>query len=323
VTAVTWESYGQAKLVDTGNGTVRTANPNGNIGAHPVYARFASKERFEPPFTWSGQIRVRDRLDKAYIKSEERWAPWDWGIVFHPMHDSNNENHAVVLSDKRQTTVRVSAECTVNGIHDYQYRTGLESRYKAPQVNLIDNRWHGFRCEVISYGEYKVFIDNLLMAHVVEQSPTTIQTPTQVALRLDFFDVELGSVTVTQPTPTPTKGSTVNFTLLDPNPANRILDTRGLPRPKERTTHTWEVQHPLIPDNAVALEVNLHAVVPTKPGYLTAWAKGDWPEMTSILYNADAVSNQVTVQIDRGRFRTLASSHVHYIMDVVGYYTPA
>ena len=51
---------------------------------------------------------------------------------------------------------------------------------------------------VLSYNEYKVSVDGVLLVHVVEQSPATIQTPTQVALRLDFFDVELSAVRVTK-----------------------------------------------------------------------------------------------------------------------------
>ena len=195
---LTWQSYGQAELVDTGNGTLRTADAYGNVGAHPIYARFASKERFTPPYTWSGLMLVRDRLDDVFIESESRAPTWDWSLALHPMHDSNDENHVVGLSDSRQETVRVSAECIVDGVHAYRYRTGLGSRYRGDQVNLVDGAWHEFKCEVLSYNEYKVSVDGVLLVHVVEQSPTTIQTPTQVALRLDFFDVELSAVRVTK-----------------------------------------------------------------------------------------------------------------------------
>lgn len=193
-----WESYGQATLVKTGTDTVRTADANGNVGAHPVYARFASTERFTPPYTWSGAIRVHDRLDEAYIESENRLAPWDWAVSLHPMHDSNDENHVVGLSDARQTKVRVSAERVIDGEHSYGYRTGLSSRFRADQIDLVDRDWHTFRCEVVSYGEFKVIVDDQVLAHVVEEAPTTIQTPTQVALRLDFFDVELKGMKVTK-----------------------------------------------------------------------------------------------------------------------------
>jgi hypothetical protein len=195
---LTWQSYGQARLVDTGNGTLRTADADGNVGAHPIYARFASKERFTPPYTWSGLMLVRDRLDDVFIESESRAPTWDWSLALHPMHDSNDENHVVGLSDSRQETVRVSAECIVDGVHAYRYRTGLGSRYRGDQVNLVDGAWHEFKCEVMSYNEYKVSVDGVPLVHVVEQSPATIQTPTQVALRLDFFDVELSAVRVTK-----------------------------------------------------------------------------------------------------------------------------
>jgi hypothetical protein len=200
-TRINWNSYGQARLVPVVpvHTNLRTADANGRIGAHPIYARFASEQRFSPPYTWSGRMMVRERLEDPYIKSEQRRPTWDWAVTFHPMHDSNDENVFFAIGDKRQTKVRVSAESIVEGVHSYRYRTDLVKRTAAKQIDPVDGRWHDFRCEVLSYSEYKLFWDDKEIVHVIEAHPTTIGKPTQVALRLDFFDVEISDVKVTEP----------------------------------------------------------------------------------------------------------------------------
>jgi hypothetical protein len=322
-TADEWESYGQATLAPVLDNAFRTADAHGNPGAHPIYARFATTKRFTPPYVWSGSVLVRERLDDPYIASENRRPPWDWALTFHPMHDSNDINHLVGIGDQRQGAVRVSAEAVVDGIHRYGYRTGLAGRIRADQIDPIDGEWHDFRFEVDSYNEWRGYWDDVLIVQVKELSPPTISAPCQVALRLDFFDAEFADMRITTPQPPPPKGHPVNFVLLEPSTLNRVIDTRNRPHPVAHASHVWDINHPSLPSDAVAVEVSITATGASKAGWLSGWAKGAWPGTVIVSYDSAPITNQVTVGLSAGKLRTRSSSPVHFVIDLVGYYTEA
>jgi hypothetical protein len=83
-----------------------------------------------------------------------------------------------------------------------------------------------------------------------------------------------------------------------------------------------------IPTDAVGLSMNVTAVRPTEPTFLTAWPDDEpMPNASSLnpMPGQPPTPNAVTTELaPNGRFRVYnLQGHVHVIIDINGYYTPA
>lgn len=82
-----------------------------------------------------------------------------------------------------------------------------------------------------------------------------------------------------------------------------------------------------VPANAVAVAVNVTAVLPTGPGYLVAFPGGTTvPTASTLNFTAgQVVANATSVKLGGGKlsvFSGITSPCVHVVVDVVGYYLP-
>lgn len=171
-----------------------------HTGMYAGYRRLQSVQKVRPPFTWHGTIRLNDVKNPPVFT--EGWhagetATYQPKLNFHPLYPSNNRNVVLgpgnVQGDPK--VVGISAEMRdVRPERPYGVRTGYEQRYRIPLPSTpVDGEWHRFKWVVPSYGEYMLYWDDLLVCHVIEKAPYTIDPgPVSVALRLDFLDVDLG-----------------------------------------------------------------------------------------------------------------------------------
>lgn len=183
-------------------GGVRTAWHN-EVGEHGQYLRFWSNETFKPPYVWSGRVRPistmippifdSPRPDNAGNITDVCW--YTPALNFYPMR-TDGDNHTLLQVGSQADPAKVGATAKYRG--KYGVRTGYESRYfsRLP-ASPWDGRWHEFRIEVPSYGQYKLYWDKVLRADVVEKPPFTTDGPVRVGFRLDFCDVEFKDMTVT------------------------------------------------------------------------------------------------------------------------------
>ena len=187
-------------MLQTPTGSWRTAY-RGEFGAWGCATRFVTNERFKPPFVLTGRINVR-RRKWPYVTEWGTEISYDPGVVIHPMHDiagtaddGNEENVIVRFSSLNQQNVSVSAELPAP--LNYGVRTGYESRVVSPSPFLDGTSWHRVRVEVDSPRVYAVWLDDQLLAHVVEKEPATMHGPDfEIGFRLDFLDAELADLRV-------------------------------------------------------------------------------------------------------------------------------
>jgi hypothetical protein len=280
------------------------------------YSRPMTRRTFTVPFEVSGEIFLISRMDDTFIIGENRKPTWNWSPNFHPVFVDEDNNVVTGLSEKNN-------QWSASGQINKEYGIPFIERYRA-KMNHDDQigAWHKWRMVVPEIGTHEVYWDNVLVYKVVEKNPPAEwwNRPLHVALRLDFYDYKLKFDPFQEYQPS--KGRNVNLVLFpDPSSKDRIIDTRKLgAHPKPGVNNTWTVNHLSIPLDATAMLVNLHAVDPVSPGWLSAWGSGDWPKTTSILYDTNSASNQITVLLDAGKFRTRSLTPVHFVMDAVGYY---
>lgn len=182
-----------------------------HTGMYAGYRRLSSKQKVAPPFIWEGRVRLNEVMNPPVFGfgwREGQTATYQPKLNFHPLYPSNNRNIVCgpgnVQGDPK--VVGISAEMRdVRPERPYGVRTGYEQRYRIPLPSTpVDGQWHRFRWHVASQGEYLLYWDDLLVCHVIEKAPYTIDPgPVSVGLRLDFLDIDLGSMTLT------TKGNEV------------------------------------------------------------------------------------------------------------------
>ena len=166
---------------------------DGQAGPHGVYHRYATRQLWEPPFRWSGRIRVLERMPSP-------WRLWDGdeisyrpAVVFFVQHQDNDHNVLIGVGGEGQRLVSISAELP----DGYGARTGYESRVRVPSFDLAGTGWHTFDAVVDDHHRYRLRLDGAVLADVVEKQPATLSGPVGVGLRLDFFDVEVADMVVT------------------------------------------------------------------------------------------------------------------------------
>jgi hypothetical protein len=187
------DSGGQGSLRLVGPDHYRTANSVGRVGAWPIYTRIQSRERFTPPFTLSGRVKVNARLVDPWIASEQRRPTWNWGVCFHPCYPSNSHNSVVrVSSDDRQKF----ASGTVEMPDGYAADPWL-IRNRTADPKLVGTGWHDFEVSVPRHGHHVLMLDGVIVFEGVESEPT-FDGAVPFGFRLDFFDVELQGLRVVE-----------------------------------------------------------------------------------------------------------------------------
>jgi len=176
-----------------------TGGPTRYDGINANYWRLASEQTATPPFTFHGTIRLNAVMDPP-VFGPDSWkhgqtASYSPGLNWHPLYPSNSHNIVVGVGRVRDTQpekVGISAE--IDNV--YGVRTGYEYRVRHDlPTNPIDSQWHAFRWEVESNSHYRLYWDGLMVCDVQELEPATIPPgPVPVGLRLDFCDVDLGSM---------------------------------------------------------------------------------------------------------------------------------
>jgi hypothetical protein len=184
-------SYSEGELREVAPGRWRTARRGGPVGAHPLYIRAATDNIYRPPFTFTGTFRAHSRLDEVWIASEQRAPTWDWAVNLQ-VHQSNNRNVYVGVGGARTKYLATNVE-----YDGYKPADHWQSRYRSPNRTMVDGRDHTFKIEVPRWGAYYVWLDGELVADGHEKV-TPFSGPTGVGLRLDFFDVELWDLDVTE-----------------------------------------------------------------------------------------------------------------------------
>lgn len=291
------------------------------------YRRLKSVQQFEPPYVWSGLVRLNEVMYPGIFG-------WGWKagqeatyvpkLNFHPLYQGNDRN--VVLgpgNPLNPTVVGISAECRdLRPDRPYGVRTGYVSRHRWPLASdpIGDGRFHEFRWVVASRGRYAMYWDDELVVDVVEQSPYTIDPgPHSVGLRLDFLDVEFRDMKVSTPVSIKT-GTPRDYAQLDE--AYRIVDTRVY---GSRIRAGQETKVPLrgrAPSGAAAVVLSLVAVNPDTQGYLTLYRGGKRPNTSNLNFTPGGAQPGfavVPVQSD-GSFYVYSTSNVDLVADMVGYY---
>lgn len=196
MTSPIWSSYSTtgAALMRSDAGTLRTAYL-GEPGAHGVYHRCHTPNTMLPPFEFTGRLKIHGWKQPHVFEwgDEATYTP---ALVFHVMHQSNRHNLVVGVGNPDRELASVSAE--VDG--RYGFRTGFTTRERLPDPTTF-GRWHSFRVWASSLAEWGVDIDRVPVVHVVEKSPPTMTGPVGVGLRLDFLDVELADLSITEEAP--------------------------------------------------------------------------------------------------------------------------
>jgi len=120
------------------------------------------------------------------------------GFNFHPHYPSNNQNTGCGFGRATDpTTVFNWAEMHEEPEgHSYRVRTGYVKRDKFPlAASPYDSLPHRLRVEVLSWGSYKAYWDDVLFADIEEKSPVSIMANAAgyaFGLRLDFLSFRLG-----------------------------------------------------------------------------------------------------------------------------------
>jgi hypothetical protein len=181
---------GGSGLVWTPQGTLRTAALRGGVaipGAHNAYSRIILRDPLTVPYTVSGEILLRSRLDSVVILGENRTPTWNWGAMFHPVFVDEDNNVVTGFAPG-------STNWSASGQLDGKYGIARASRYTPPFDHDAQlGAWHRFRMEVPAVGHHRVFWDDVLVYDVVEKSPPAAwwTRPLRAGLRLDFYDFEL------------------------------------------------------------------------------------------------------------------------------------
>jgi hypothetical protein len=301
-TPITWNTYSDGILVPTGTNSWRTAHKTKGVGAWPVYHRHVSNEVFEPPFTFYGRLKVRDRLENVIIESENRVPTWDWGLCFFPIHVDNDNNLVTRFWNKSQ-------KITLHQEIEHKYTSvGDPINYSNPAFDT----WYSFIFEVNSYTNYafKFGGRNFIYWDFPNVSNTLLK-PINVGFRCDFFDVEFKDIAVRQERKT---------NMYQPINPKRVMDLRPN-RPSSGAILTVKTG---APKGASVAHVNITVVDSVGPGFVSAWAQGKMPE-TSILNTftkGQTVANAVNVPLDSlGDFRLYTSGGDFMLVDVMGFYS--
>lgn len=303
-----WYSYGNGTLVEVAPNVWRTASPTGVPGVGPWYQRHASVRRYLPPYTWSGRIRVLDRMDApVWIPSEQRWSTWDHGVVWHVAHVSNDLNWNVTWSPSRQTT---GVFTEVDGAGTWTWgKPGFV--FRGPPMPLGDGQWHEWRAEVPEHGRFRFFCDGQLVAEGLEAAPS-MSGAVEVGLRLDFYDVEIESDVDGR------EAGVVEGPIRVVDPL-RILDSRS-----GAMLHPGRIVDVRVPVPAAAAMVTVTMIDAETPGYVTVWPSGARPD-TSVQNHSggrQAIAGTTLVRVADGRFRVWVSSRCHVAVDIVGVIPP-
>lgn len=298
---ITWNTYSDGVLVPSGKNRWRTAHRSKGVGAWPIYHRHVSNEVFVPPFTFSGRIFVRERLEKVWIESEQRAPTWDWGFCFFPIH-VNNDNNLVARFWNSVQRLTLSQE------ENHKYTPVDRFLFvSTPATNI----WHDFSFDVKSYSNYSLFFDGkLLKTWSFPEISQNLLKPVNVGFRCDFFDVEFDQISVSEQR---------TAKMYEPVNPRRLVDLRPN-RPKAGSVINVKTQ---APSGSVAAHVNITVVDSVGPGYVTAWPHGLMPEASVLnaFQAGQTVANAVNVPLtSTGEFKLFTSAGDLLIVDVMGFY---
>jgi len=129
---------------------------------------------------------------------------YDPGVVIMPMHDiwgtpdsGNEENVFFRFGSLDQEKVSASAELPAP--LNYGVRTGYVKREMGESFLPDGTGWHNFTVTVLSSAEYILEWDGVLLGHVIEKEPVTMQGDSfEFSIRCDFLDVEIRDAEVVQ-----------------------------------------------------------------------------------------------------------------------------
>ena len=301
--------------------------PTDHPGVNAGYWRLKSKEKFRPPYTWTGRMRLHEVMDPPVFgygwKSGEA-AIYSPGINWHPLYPSNNRNVGIGIG-RRRTPTRVSSWAEMRDVRPddaYGSRSGYESRSYERVADPMDGEWHTFRCEVLSYSHYQMYWDEVLIADIIENEPPSIDPGFHsVGLRLDFCHIDITDMKVTQHMEVH-QGIERTPEFLDE--AERILDTREVNRrlPHRETTLLPLVGRP--PAGATHVIVSFVAVAPYSDGWLSMFAGGSRkPDTSNLNYEAgsDTTGFGIVPVSPDGEISAYTTSGTDLVIDMIGYYT--
>jgi hypothetical protein len=276
------------ELKSSGHRSIRTAR-DGRFGAHGVYHRYSTPQKFQAPFVWRGEIKIREVMDPPVF--EDGTPAWyDPAVNFDMIYPSNDLNVFCNFArwDDHQKTSSSAEMRDERPDKPYQYRTGVASRTRERlPFDPVDGRFHDFIVVVLSTSHYAMSLDGFTFFEIQEKLPATIPPGRwPVGLRLDFCDVEFRNMTVeettvTNPQPiTPFRSNPMTLTPIEPR---REIDTRGGQLRKDGT---------LIPDGGGRLRKGMprrikvvagtsgsftvSAFSASRPGYVTVSSDGSF-----------------------------------------------
>jgi len=301
-----------------------TGGPTSFDGINAGYWRLTSAERVTPPYTFSGRVRLNAVMDPpvfGYGWQQGVTAPYDPGLNWHPLYPSNSRNVGIGIGRRNKPT-RVSCWAEMRDVRPddpYGSRSGYEYRDLETIPDPMDGDWHQFRCEVFTAAHYALHWDGRMVADIMENDPPTIDPGYHsVGLRLDFCDIDLADMKVTQHMTTHTGQAADPFML---PAAVRVLDTR---ESNERLPHKRNVPLSLTgspPAGATAAIVSLVAVNPHADGYLCLWAGGRRPGTSNVNYRkGENQSGFAIVPIGpNGEMWAYTSAGADLVLDLIGY----
>lgn len=318
---IRWTSYGGSfPWVRTSDG-LRT-HTGGRAGMAQGYFRAMSADLYRPPYSVSGWMKVNAKMNPPRFP-DGRPVTYDPSIVFQPLHGSdltwysgNEQNVIIRFGGAAQENVSVSAEVGGPGA-PYGRRTGYISRYRAPNFDPADGKWHRFDVSVPSLNAYSLSWDGIVLADVVEQEPASFfGGRAGFGLRLDFFDVTVKDVTVTEyPTPPPTLiAGDLNAIM----PPTRIVDSRERGKrllAQDLTPVTFLAD--VIPANAKAVLASVIAIRPDGDGWLTVWGDGSMPVTSTVNFYRDKTVANVALIPWGGSLSAYSTAAAHLVVDAM------
>lgn len=293
-------------------------------GMNAGYWRLSSRERFTPPFSFTGRMRLHEVMDPpvfGYGWKKGEKATYSPGINFHPLYPSNGLNVGLGIGRRANPTGAGRwAEMRDEGPPAYRVRTGWYPTIVNRIPDPMDGRWHDFEVEVLTLGHYRLFWDEVLSIEAREKWPFTVPSaPVPVGLRLDFLNIDITDLEVTQNMKTVT-GSARTFYGLDPV---RILDTRTSPNGRVKSGRVVELPttgRP--PSGATHAAVQVVAVSPSAQGFLTLFEGGSFPGTSNLNYAKGATTTGFSIVpiAGDGSIYIYTSAPTDLVLDLVGYY---